>query len=147
MTEETRCPACGAPLVFSGTSNVVRCGFCGTDLKMTEKDGHTHFRVLSQPEPQKEVLDQPVEMIDDFSGGVQAYPAVDPGSSAVGEPFPSQPMSSGAVVYPVEGGAQGLPRRTISRWVWVAIAMLVGLGLFCICAIMVVLAIIPSQMH
>ncbi len=61
MTIETSCPACGAPLEFSGQQDDVSCTFCGAALHISQEDGQAHFRVISQPGPQKEVLSQPVE--------------------------------------------------------------------------------------
>lgn len=61
MAHKTDCPACGAPVTYSGDKAVVNCDFCGAELKVIEEDGQTRFQVLSQPSPQHEVLSKPVE--------------------------------------------------------------------------------------
>jgi len=135
MALETRCPACGAPLVFSGNQDAVRCTFCGTDLKIVEENGQAQFRVLSQPEPQKEILDQPVESARIMPGELLDDPGIPPVVAGVAdESFPAQPVSTGAAAYPVH--QEPAVSKGVSRWVWVGIALLVGLVVLCACVVM-----------
>ncbi len=145
MTQETHCPACGAPLVYSGNQDVVRCTFCGTDLKVTREDDQVRFQVLAQPELQKAALDQPVEGAGTGPGGAQVYPEAPAANAYVEEPLPPQPASGGAAIYQVPVGPVG--KRGVNRWVWLAIAILLGLGLVCVCAILAVLAVLPGRVH
>jgi hypothetical protein len=146
MTQETRCPACGAPLVYSGGQAVLRCTFCGTDLKISEEDGQAQFRVVAQPEPQKDILNQPLEGIGGRPGGAQVYPQPSPAATPYTEmPLPAQPVSSGAAIYPVSEPTG--TKRSVSRWVWVGIALLVGLVLLCACAALVVLYVFQARVN
>ncbi len=61
MAQQTICPACGAPLTYNGTADEIRCPFCDTELQVIHDNAQEHFRILSQPGPQKEVLSRPVE--------------------------------------------------------------------------------------
>jgi hypothetical protein len=143
MTQETKCPACGAPLVYSGNQEVIHCTFCGTDLRVAEEDGQPHFQVLAQPEPQKEILDQPVEGAGSQPGGAQIYPASPPATPFQETPMPFQPVLGGAAVYPIND--QPAARKSVNRWIWVAIAMLVGLAIVCACGVLALGAFISRR--
>jgi hypothetical protein len=146
MTQETICPACGAPLVYSGNQAMVRCTFCGADLNISQEDGQARFQVLAQPGPQKETLDKPVEGAGTLPGGARVYPSVPTTVAANPEiPLPPQPVSSEAAVYPVNEERRGI--GSVNRWVWVGIVILVGLTVLCACAILAVLAVLPARIQ
>lgn len=83
MAHKTDCPACGAPVTYSGDKAVVNCTFCGAELKIIEEDGQTRFQVLSQPSPQHEVLSKPVEPAGG-QGRSMIYDASEGGAGASG---------------------------------------------------------------
>lgn len=88
----TPCPACGAPLEYTGDGETIRCHFCGTEFQVTEEDARPRFEVRNQPEPQKEVLQKGVTRVDDSltGDGEDALPSA-----------PAQPVGR-AGIYPSE---------------------------------------------
>jgi hypothetical protein len=79
MAQQTICPACGAPIVYSGEADEIRCPFCDAELQVVQEDGREVFRILSQPDPQKEVLSRPVEPANDVTnqpGGMRGSESV-----------------------------------------------------------------------
>lgn len=90
MAQQTICPACGAPLEYSGPEDVVSCGFCNTELRVVREDDQMYFQVLSQPGPQKEVLSTPVDL-------PVAQPPLE--GPVVGEPPTAEPIEQGAVIF------------------------------------------------
>jgi len=154
MSVQTTCPACGAPLEYAGEQDVVVCGFCNTEIQVVQDGEGPRFQVLSQPEPQKEVLSRPVNPIiegdmsgDALSGEVPADFTTETfglGTSSQ-EPFtPPPPVSSppfeGTIT---SGGAQvftpGEPARSsfggLPKWAVIVIAVVAGLCLLCACAV------------
>lgn len=59
MTQQTICPACGAPVEYSEQQDMIRCGFCGAEFRINSEPDQPPYQILSQPGPQKEVLSQP----------------------------------------------------------------------------------------
>jgi hypothetical protein len=158
MTVQTTCPACGAPLLYAGEQDVVVCGFCNTEIKVVSEGDDVRFRVLSQPEPQKDVLSQVYNPI--IEGELPSEPPAvavnaepfglqDSGAETFGmgpssqEPFfTPPPVSSQPYQQPVvDAGAQVFPANPparsmggLPRWAVIAIAVLAGLCLLCVCA-------------
>lgn len=90
MTERYNCPACGAPLEFSETDTTVQCGFCSAEFKIDREDDQINFHVISQPEPQRQVLDQAAENLEQETA--EDLAATMPGTvrRAEGEPVAAQ---------------------------------------------------------
>jgi hypothetical protein len=94
MTEQTRCPACGAPLSAAEQQDVVICDFCNTAIRVIREDDEERFEVLSQPEPQKDVLSQPVDpLVEDVLFG-ESVPADEPVPASEGTEAPVEGMAS-----------------------------------------------------
>jgi LSD1 subclass zinc finger protein len=150
MQKEIDCPACGAPLLISGDSTEVQCAFCGALLHISEEDGLAHFQVLGQPGPQKEALSKSKDELENLMGGAQIFPAesqsfsVDQQPAAMPAPppapfVPGNPYQMGpgsSAVYPAAtpGKSSGS-----NRWIWIALAALIGLVLFCSCGLVLAL--------
>lgn len=149
MARETNCPACGAPLVYSGDQDEVVCGFCGAKVKVEEEaEQAAHFQVLDKPAPQSELLSQLVE------------PKIEPQSDEIqfkfGEPVtfdPLQPESSGAQIFAespappfaqVSSAAQPAKPANWGRWVAIGAGVLVLLCSVCAC-VAVAIAIANGQ--
>lgn len=149
MTVQTNCPACGAPIEYSENQEVVVCSFCNTEIKVLEDGDSNRFQVLSQPEPQREVLSKPVEPASggDFAGAFLSgeVPAETGGTNS--EPFdlgtPGQDVFSPPIQEPVAFGnaqvyAPAAPARTslggLPKWAVIVIAVVAGLCLLCVCA-------------
>lgn len=161
MTQQTICPACGAPLEYAGEESVIRCGFCETDLSVSKENDQIRFQVLAQPEPQKEVLSQPVipvepeQALDAASpdvtppdvtpeGDVPIFVFGEPVREPVQESFASQPTPPGnsvdftgasASARPVTPVEVSAPRASSSsnKWIWIVLAVVGGLCLLCAC--------------
>jgi len=140
MARETNCPACGAPLEYSGDQDEVVCGFCGAKVKVEEESEQAaRFQVLDKPAPQSELLSQPVEP--------KIEPQPDEIKFSFGEPVsydPSQPDSVGAQVYagsaaqPVaQVSSVGQPAKPTNwgRWVAIGAGVLILLCGLCACVI------------
>lgn len=141
------CPACGAPLEVSDQLEALRCGYCDADLKIIRVDDKVTFEVLSQPEPQKEVLDRPVIPVEpsvfDQPAAVYDLPPVEqpafftePQRSEPFTPEPSIPVpppftgpTPGAQVYqPAAPAKTGAP-----TWLWIVLGIVGVVCLFCAC--------------
>jgi hypothetical protein len=146
MARETNCPACGAPLEYSGNQDVVICGFCGAKLEVQEEADQARFQILEKPAPQSEILAQPVspKVVRDAEDV-----KFDFGNPVAFEP--DQPESSGAQVYagsvptpPVYSQVSGpsLPARPTNwgRWIAIGAVVLVGLCALCACAAVAIFA-------
>lgn len=147
MTQETTCPACGAPLIITSPQDALRCAFCGADLVIQDEAGEAKFRVVGQPEPQKETLSKPVEPDlgeMDAQSTAEAERFQIPPVESVPQPPSFQPelSSSGAGVY-----SAGQERSTASgskRWLWIGGAVVLGLLLLCICLVVVIASLFPA---
>jgi hypothetical protein len=149
MAEETRCPACGAQLDYTGTEDVVRCNFCGTLLSVIDQDGERRFSVLSQPEPQSEVLaERASEEIEAELAEIPEVVSVEPGfasSSTEADVDPFFP-ESGVPVPPVYAAntpdttppayVSASPSQSKRSW-WLigGISLLIVLLLMCACMV------------
>ena len=142
MAQQTICPACGAPLEYTGEQDQVRCNFCSTLLQVTEVEGQQHFAVLEQPAPQKEVLSNPVDAaapaaeadpadapalgFEDFSPGAAVYPAPESLSDA------NQSVTfAGEAAPPAYTPVQRPPAST-NRNLWLIIGGVVVVLLLCL---------------
>lgn len=159
MTQETICPACGAPLVITSQEQDVHCTFCGADLHIDGEGGQAAFRVVNQPEPQKETLSKPVEGHGDVTTGARVYAksGMGAGSATEGEgpvrtamgynstdpSFQPEVVSSGAAVYPASPERKGLSGA--NRWFVIGGAALLGLFLLCACLAVVVMAVLRNS--
>lgn len=143
------CPACGAPLKYSGELETMRCGYCDADLKVVRVDDEVSFQVLSQPEPQKEVLKNPVIpqgslTVDEGTAAVYQAP-VSETPSFFTEPQRSEPFTPGSPIpapptYSAAGetGAQVYPPAAAARsgaptWLWVVLGVIGVSCLLCAC--------------
>ncbi len=165
MTQETTCPACGAPLVITGGKDAVRCTFCGADLVMQEAGGRAAFRVAGQPDPQKETLSKPVEGQGDSSSGLDLGPQMEANSQegnfpatfgveeisgsgmeaiSAGPSFETAVPGRGA---PYQAGEERRGRSRTGRWITIAIAALFGLLVLCACLGISLLAIFRNNIH
>lgn len=163
MTQQTICPSCGAPIFDEGNQDVIRCGFCGSELSVHREDDSVRFEILSTPEPQSEVLSEPVTPVDPgYSGESGAIDVPFTSSTAPYEtgtgsgtgasfspppvsdnPFfdttPPPPMASSpgwdAPGAQVYPPAQpAAPRQGSSlKWLWIVLAVVLGLCLLCAC--------------
>ncbi len=147
MTIETSCPACGAPLVFSGQQDEVSCTFCGAALHISQEDGQAHFRVISQPGPQKEVLSQPVETAVPIEpdGTAEVYQALEEADEQAHEaqartaPEPANwsLLDSTPAANPGQAAVYSTPTARsssgASRWIIIAFSIIMGLILTCAC--------------
>src|SRR5512133_1568580 len=144
MAQQTICPACGAPIEYNGQEDQIRCPFCDTELKVVEEGDTTRFQVLSQPEPQKEVLSQPVEApgrpdmettFANFSMG-ESVPTT-ASSGAFGTEVPLPPASAGSFYTPSVGASVSTPATTgrsgVGRWVAIGAIALLALCALCAC--------------
>ena len=165
MAHETNCPACGAPLEYSGNQDVVTCGFCGAKLEVQEDEsGQTRFRVLEKPELQQDVLSNPIGSVDITSGEpvrpdfVDAGEPVAPGYiSSVPDDATfeaASPTNIGATIYPggttasetpahyqVGNEAQTARPAGPGRWIAIGAAVFVAVCLMCACAAGALIAI------
>lgn len=147
----TTCPACGAPLKYTEDQETLRCGYCDADLRIVRQDGDETFEVISQPEPQKEVLSQPVVPLqpptaETTEAGTPSF-FTEP---ARPEPFtPEQPVpappdftgagASGAQVYPP--AQPPAARSGAPTWLWVVLGVVGVLCLLCACLAVVAVVI------
>lgn len=159
MTQQTICPACGAPLEYAGEESVIRCGFCETDLSVIKENDAIRFQVLAQPEPQKEVLSQPVIPVEPEQAADAASPDVTPPDATpagevpifvFGEPvrepvqksFASQSTPQGNSVDFTGASASARPATPVEviappasssskKWIWIVLAVVAGLCLLC----------------
>lgn len=86
MTEKYNCPACGAPLEFSETDTTVKCGFCSAEFRIDRQDDQVNFHVSSQPEPQRRVLNQAAENLEQEAAEDLAAAMMGTARRAEGEP-------------------------------------------------------------
>jgi hypothetical protein len=83
MTQQTTCPACGAPVEYSEQQDMIRCGFCGAEFRINNEPDQPPYQILSQPDPQKEVLSQPAaHLTDEPFEGASTVSSTDAGSHA-----------------------------------------------------------------
>jgi hypothetical protein len=147
----TTCPACGAPIKYTEDEETLRCGYCDADLRVVRKDGEELFEIISQPEPQKEVLSHPVipqaSATSETTGASAPSFFTEPPQS---EPFrPEQPIpappdftgagQTGAQVYPPAQATT--PRGGVPSWLWIVLGVIGGLCLLCAC-LAVVMAVL-----
>jgi hypothetical protein len=154
MAERTICPACGAPLEFEQLGDVVRCDFCGADVRYEDRDGAVQPHVMLHPaqeemrevtqEALSEVVEEPVETTDSLYNPPlgTADPFVLPGSERGGaavyglpdSPPEVEPVLHGTVLdqngAPVQAPAGSGGRN---RWIVIGAASLLGLCVVCAC--------------
>ena len=157
MAHETNCPACGAPLEYSGNQDVVTCGFCGAKLEVQEdENGQTSFLVLEKPAPQQDVLSNPIGSVDITTGEPVEFANI-----AAGEPVApgyissvpddatveaASPTNIGASIYPggttasetpahyqVANEAQTARPAGPGRWIAIGAAVFVAICIMCAC--------------
>jgi hypothetical protein len=133
--------------VVTGSKEMVRCTFCGADLSIEDESGQAAFRVINQPEPQKETLSKPVEGRGEPSAAARVY--AEPGMAETparppmqfDAPTPSfEPdlVSSGANVYPAGTERKGFSGT--NRWILIGGAAFLGLLLLCACGAIALMA-------
>lgn len=159
MTQQTTCPACGAPLEITGQKGAVRCTFCGVGLSIQNEGGKVGLRVLGQPELQKDMVINPVEEHRDEIGGQQFLstsqvedalpmtagaqsdiPAAEPRPS--GPTFQPQMSSSGFPAYSTVEARKGTSGS--KRWLVIGGAVLLGLVVMCVCVVAVFMAVMRN---
>lgn len=151
MAEQTFCPACGAPLEYTGPKDIVNCGFCNTELRVIRENGEVHFRVLSQPEPQKEVLSNLVEpLVETPVPGAEIFDLPGEHKAAFGGPTivsngssftPPPGMSEGAQVYQPVSQSSNKTRN----WILIAVGIILGVCLLCACTGVVLLLVFNAS--
>lgn len=139
MTQQTVCPACGAPLEYEGENENITCGFCSADIAVIKEDDEIRFKVVGQPEPQKEVLSHvvgPVPPAPEQAG----IPVEERTASDFPTFFSSSPSGPAASPSGFENppGAQVYqPARpagsSSTKWIWIVVGVLLGLCVLCAC--------------
>jgi hypothetical protein len=92
MPERTDCPACGAPLEYNNEGDVVRCDFCGADVKMEVDGGVLRPRVVTQPPVDPAVT---ASAQDTLSETIEDGLDVAPLEESLIEPFGGEPVAPG----------------------------------------------------
>jgi hypothetical protein len=112
---------------------------------MDDESGQAAFRVVSQPEPQKETLSKPVEGHGEPQGAARAYAE----SMVVEEAVRSSPpsfepelVSTGAAVYQANTERKGLSGT--NRWILIGGLVFLGLLLLCACGAILIVAAMRS---
>jgi len=134
----SNCPACGAPVEYSGNQDEVTCGFCGNKFKISEDAGASSVTKVG---------------MSGLESGETKSPAPDDDSIkfTFGEPVDevSEPVSSRAQVSPA---AAPPPRAQVSspapdnsgqwkRWAIIGVVAVVVICLMCVCAAVAVVVI------
>jgi hypothetical protein len=157
MAQRTTCPACGAPLDYSGDHDVVHCSFCETDIEVYEEAGDTRFRVLGHSDPDdREEADrvdrwnpdqgpQPQDPGDPVAPGYATTGAsmADPDALSPEAVLPEVPITVDSIPEAqahytlrrdepsVPGGGGG----SRSRWIGIGIAVFIVVCIMCACLI------------
>lgn len=150
MPQQTDCPACGAPLVYTGQQDVVRCEFCGAEISVTGETGHEDFHIIAQPDPQKEVLSKPLEGVeyaavyeDQTEPEAFVEPALGFEDMPVNQSIPEERFS-GETIYPGSGSETPAFTQPVvppastgtgtNRWLMIGLAVILGLCAVCACS-------------
>lgn len=149
MSQQTYCPACGAPLEFSGNEDTVHCSFCGAGLHIIQQDDQTSIQVVSQPLPQKEVLSNPVVASTEPTGSADESAGEEPVVGWGDVPQSTFPSSGDTVTPAPPAYTTGTPvapvRSNTQRWVLITLAAVAGVCVTCACLSGIVLAVFRSR--
>ncbi len=168
MAERIDCPACGAPLEYAPTDEVIQCAFCGAEFEVNQEEDQPGLRVRAQPEPQKQVLglrdeeiaeetlrdesaEQGPETVQKAGGeGVNHgwYPenygderVVNEDASITRAAQAAETVPGTAAIYDVDRQQVGVPSGRRNRWVILGVSVVVIACIICLCAAGAVLAL------
>jgi len=135
MASKLTCPACGAEIEYPGILDGIQCEFCGTMLRIIEKEGEEQLQILPHPEdlesgfPGVSTLPEAAGLVTEEAGsGGQPYPKPQPETFAAAKPaaevqaYPSGSQPSG-----------GAGARNTTLWAGIVIAVVIVLCGLCAC--------------
>jgi hypothetical protein len=162
MAHSTSCPACGAPIEYSGEHDVVHCTFCETDIEVFEENNETRFRVLAHTEPQELHTDEQVDRWNPDQGPQPQDPdePIAPGYATTGSSMADpNAWSPQAVIPGIPETADSIPdaqahytlRRdeppvpatsqgNRNRWIGIGLAVFIVGCIMCACIVSIPLA-------
>jgi len=153
MATKSTCPACGAEFEHPDDQATVYCDFCGTELRLFEEDGVNQLRVVSQPEPQKDILTEQAhrqlsEEPDAQPEGKPVAPGYASSGSAMADPgawsdpavLPETPVTADTIpeVPLFQTGSQPVSvagTGKTGRWIAIGVAVFIVLCILLACIV------------